>query len=217
MDRIRGRLGVGEAGWDGVHERDREERKREDEDEIPLDGGPPTSPQQRWSIDDRGHRAPLPQGRRGSEPQPAPASARSHAMADKNERDAYSKGYNLSSPPIGSGGWGMQRANNYNHPYPSHRLAQQNHHHRGTTTSAGHDEEDGELSNGSLTPEEESDEEARLRTGALQRTGSKAERFFGIGEEGGAGSWSGGGVAGGRKRGGVGWRIWRTGRGMGSD
>lgn len=217
MDRIRGRLGVGEMEWDGFNEREQELEERGGE--VPM-----LRQRGKGVDDDAGRRAPPPHGRRGSEPPPPhPASAK-RTMDDENEHDAYSKGYNLSSPPIGSGGGGWHHTSNddennnntnnnhHHHPYPNYN--QHNYHHR-QTTAAGREEEDGELSNASLTPEEESGEETRMRTGALQRAGSKAERFLGIGEEGGAGEWGGNGGEVGRKRGSGGWKIWKTGRGGG--
>lgn len=115
---------------------------------------------------------------------------------------AYSQGYNLSSPPLGSTSQPLRSqagpANNNPYPQSGYRSASA----RGLPEGA-HD------GSGSLTPSEEyrSEDEEGRRFSPVRR-GSKAERFFGIGEaRRGSQMDDEGRAEGGRKK--VNWKIWQ--------
>merc|ERR1719282_2009154 len=103
-------------------------------------------------------------------------------------RSAYEKGYEMSSPPVGAGQ--LAHVGGAKSPYPGAR-----HSSAPAPSGPGAGERFAardDYSEGSLTLSEEySDSPAAQRPGPSARRPSKAERFFGIGEEkdggGGAG------------------------------
>ncbi|KAK3720827.1 hypothetical protein LTR37_003490 [Vermiconidia calcicola] len=100
---------------------------------------------------------------------------------------AYSRGYNLSSPPLGSAQ--EPRATTANNPYPSQSQRRASapvsqKHSQQVPGPYGHAQD--EYSEDSLTQSEEYDDRPPGRGPGMQpRRLSKAERFFGIGDEGG--------------------------------
>ncbi|KAI7548109.1 hypothetical protein KC331_g4611 [Hortaea werneckii] len=107
-------------------------------------------------------------------------------------RSAYEKGYEMSSPPVGAGQ--LAHVGGAKSPYPGAR-----HSSAPTPSGPGAGERFAardDYSEGSLTPSEEyGDAPAVQRPGPPARRPSKAERFFGIGEE----KDGGGGVGDGRR------------------
>ena len=103
--------------------------------------------------------------------------------------NSYNKGYNLT-PPLGSGQQARGASTSNNNPYP-----QSGNYRRGSApVSQKHSQQvpgryarnGDEYSEGSLTPSDEYDDGPQGRTpGVAPRRFSKAERFFGIGDEGG--------------------------------
>jgi hypothetical protein len=226
MERLRGRKRIGrEVGEDGYSR-------------SPTPSPPPSRGQQmsgaaqQYAAVDAA--APGQPGRRVSADQPRAAPAGPPS-------GAFNKGYNLASPPIGPtrpapptvpGG-----ANN--NPYPQsgirHASAPVSNSRGGAPRQAHnepwrHDDDMEYDSQGSLTPSDELDDGKYMGRSSMQqgRRPSKAERFFGIGDEGGV--WGRGGArrpsmqqdargaadgeylddgeipAEGKKRG---WKIWR--------
>ncbi|KAK5116294.1 hypothetical protein LTR85_009266 [Meristemomyces frigidus] len=118
--------------------------------------------------------------------------------AGHNSTNAYNKGYNLSSPPIGSAPAARQAPAN-NNPYPQSGYRRSSAPVESRSNQPAANERwrgDDEYSEGSLTPSDEYEEKqpAGPRPGVQARRPSKAERFFGIGQEGGP--WGGDGGAG---------------------
>ena len=132
--------------------------------------------------------------------------------------DPYNKGYNLNSPPIGS----TQQTSANNNPYPQSGYRRtsapvSNKHSQNTGYGAGGSYTE---SDGSLTPSEQYDEPGANGNGPRyrERRPSKAERFFGIGDEDGTVGQGGrrasmdqygdeGGMEGVKKK--PNWKIWK--------
>ncbi|OTA33362.1 hypothetical protein BTJ68_07414 [Hortaea werneckii EXF-2000] len=104
-------------------------------------------------------------------------------------RSAYEKGYEMASPPVGAGQ--LAHVGGAKSPYPGAR-----HSSAPAPSGPGAGERFAardDYSEGSLTPSEEySDSPAAQRPGPSARRPSKAERFFGIGEEKEGGGGGGG-------------------------
>lgn len=151
--------------------------------------------------------------------------------AGHTSANAYNKGYNLSSPPIGSAPaarYAAPNANNNPYPQSGYRRSSAPVESRNTTQLTANEPWRGggeEYSEGSLTPSDEYEAQQPVgqRPGMQARRPSKAERFFGIAVDGGAWGHSGGG--GGRPEMGyddsgfgegdvgekkkAGWKIWK--------
>jgi len=141
-----------------------------------------------------------------------PASSSANTAGPRGPGGAYDKGYNLASPPVGASGQRQQEVRE-DHRYPqSHRrssapttdqrLPSQPPQQRANgpwrpwrrTTQPGRQQEVEEYSDdgeGSLTPSDEYVDAPPPPATTQARRPSKAERFFGIGDEGGP--WGGGG------------------------
>ncbi|KAK4550007.1 hypothetical protein LTR36_002974 [Oleoguttula mirabilis] len=130
----------------------------------------------------------------------------------RTSTNAYNKGYNLSSPPLGSAPSARHAAktnnsnnnNNNNNPYPQSGYRRSSAPAESRNQPANEPWRDGgaEYSEGSLTPSDEYVEKPPVTqrpAGVQARRPSKAERFFGIGEEGGPWGFDGGGGGGGRR------------------
>ena len=106
--------------------------------------------------------------------------------------DTYGKGYNLTAPPMGASTQEPRSTNTANNPYPSQSGS--NYRRASAPVSQKHSEQvpgpygraQDEYSEGSLTPSDDLEEGPPGRTPGVQpRRLSKAERFFGIGDDGG--------------------------------
>jgi hypothetical protein len=131
---------------------------------------------------------------------------------------AYGKGYNLSSPPIGASAQQsppMQPVNN--NPYPqstARRDVRAPFSQKVTQQMPSYGRSQDEFEEGSLTPSDEYDDGPPGSTpGVPSRRFSKAERFFGIGDDGSRRQSTqqdnGGYVEGYPEKKKPGWKIWK--------
>ncbi|TKA82247.1 hypothetical protein B0A55_01713 [Friedmanniomyces simplex] len=210
MDRLRGRSKRGEVGEDGYSR-------------SPTPSPPPSSRRQQQQLPQH-IRGPADAAMGGGAQRAAyqqPQTQAGRRIASDMQyvpptQAARNKGYNLASPPVGSApqpvaraGPGAAAAGGNNNPYPQSGIR-----HSSAPLSKPlqmqpgrqqplanepwrHDEQ---MSEGSFTGSDEyvdeKEVEGRRRQSTQVRRASKAERFFGIGDEGG--SWGGNGNGGGR-------------------
>lgn len=189
MNRIRGRLGRGhEIGGDGYSR-------------TPSPGSPPDYRDTQQSAPGVTDSDEAQLGRHGNtRPQQmeyegdGAADARRHVSSPptQDSTHAYNKGYNLSSPPIGSAQPERQLTNSNQYPQPGNRRASAPTKAKQQPANEPWRQQD-ERSEGSLTPSDEYDDRPpATRPGMQGRRPSKAERFFGIGDDGGP--WGGSGA-----------------------